>query len=521
MALSWLDRLLFGIRLILDPDGVELPDRPALQFAGEGIQSVEDDPTNKRTVVSIGAGAGAVPNTRKISVSSELTITPSDGVLDEDLALGFAGLTSNTQHGNRGGGSLHSTATSGAAGFMSNTDKAKLDLYPPASDMASKVYVDDAIALVSGGGVASVTGVVNAPVIVDNTDPANPIVDWTPSTDVVMGGHAFTSCTGVGGATLTLVATSGGASLDASAGVSVAGSSATSCTIGHDSITTAIVGITDSVCAGAGSTKQTGRSLRNTTAATSGTTVQVSPSDVFEGSAWVSGALKYMRTRRTTVTRTNGNLDDIYEYDTGSGTYSEAARFTTSTAGQFVAAWQSYAFACGGGGYFHDSSGSGVYFPGSGQFVAKNYDASNPWTAYSDGGFIAQTGGANTRISLDTSGRGYYIAKAIKPTSSGGAVTIALSSQNVQHAVTEAATVTFSGLIAGMTGTIEFIQTTGYTITLPDRGATLEYDATIYGLGLTSIVSSVAASRTILTYLVTDNPATRLLIIGRAVTVIP
>lgn len=35
-------------------------------------------------------------------------------------------LTNNT-HGNRGGGSLHSVATSGSPGFMSAADKAKID----------------------------------------------------------------------------------------------------------------------------------------------------------------------------------------------------------------------------------------------------------------------------------------------------------------------------------------------------------------------------------------------------------
>jgi len=39
----------------------------------------------------------------------------------------IAGTVSDSQHGSRGGGSLHATATSGSAGFMSAADKAKLD----------------------------------------------------------------------------------------------------------------------------------------------------------------------------------------------------------------------------------------------------------------------------------------------------------------------------------------------------------------------------------------------------------
>jgi hypothetical protein len=38
-----------------------------------------------------------------------------------------SGTITDTQHGNRGGGSLHAVATTGTAGFMSSTDKSKLD----------------------------------------------------------------------------------------------------------------------------------------------------------------------------------------------------------------------------------------------------------------------------------------------------------------------------------------------------------------------------------------------------------
>ena len=270
-----------------------------------------------------------------------------------------------------------------------------------------------------------------------------------------------------------------------------------------------------------GTTKAHDLALRNTTAAlNAGATVQVAPSVLFEGHAWTT-ADKTMRIRISVVPRTSTNVDFIVEYDTGGGSYSEAFRYTTSTTGSFVGAVQCYGYASNAGGYIHDPSGSGLFFGGSGAAQVKSYDSGNPLLLYSDGALTAQSGGASTRFTLDTSGRGYYLAKAVKPTSSGGAVTIALTSQNVQHAVTEASTVTFSSLVAGMTGTIEFIQTTGFTITLPDRGAALEYDDTIYGLGLTSIVSATAAKRTVLTYLVTDNPATRLLILGRSVTTIP
>ena len=47
---------------------------------------------------------------------------------DDELDLGaLAGTLTDTQHGNRGGGSLHAVATTSVAGFMSATDKTKLD----------------------------------------------------------------------------------------------------------------------------------------------------------------------------------------------------------------------------------------------------------------------------------------------------------------------------------------------------------------------------------------------------------
>lgn len=385
MALSWLDSLLFGIRRIFNGEGVELPDRPALQFTGEGVTSITDDATNKRTVINIGAGAGAVPNTRSITVGPELTITPSDGVLDEDLEIGFAGLSDDAQHGQRGGADLHAVAGEDN-GFMSASDKAKLDAYPAASFMATTTYVDDAIAAISGGGVEGVTAASGSPVTVDNGDPLNPIIDWNPTDDVDMAGYGLTTCPGLSNTSTV--------EIDSGTTTSIGAATATGVSIGHDTITTTITGVSDSCRDSFGSTKTTGRSLRNTTNATSLVTVQLSPSDILEGSAWVSGALKKMRVRWTLVPRTNGNLDLICEYDTGSGSYGEAFRYTTSSAGQFVPVLQSYGVAWGSGGVVNDSSGSGMFVGESGALRLESYDSSNPFLLHSDQGLTYELAAA-------------------------------------------------------------------------------------------------------------------------------
>ncbi|MCP9495896.1 MAG: hypothetical protein MSG64_15715 [Pyrinomonadaceae bacterium MAG19_C2-C3] len=44
-----------------------------------------------------------------------------------DTLSDMQGNVSDTQHGTRGGGALHTSATTSAAGFMSPVDKEKLD----------------------------------------------------------------------------------------------------------------------------------------------------------------------------------------------------------------------------------------------------------------------------------------------------------------------------------------------------------------------------------------------------------
>src|SRR5262245_31679479 len=55
--LNWIDTMFFGIRRIFSPADDEIPERPAVKFAG--ACSVVDDPTGNRTVVTVG---GLLPN---------------------------------------------------------------------------------------------------------------------------------------------------------------------------------------------------------------------------------------------------------------------------------------------------------------------------------------------------------------------------------------------------------------------------------------------------------------------------
>ena len=157
---------------------------------------------------------------------------------------------------------------------------------------------------------------------------------------------------------------------------------------------TSAAALLDLVRTALGTTKAHDLALRNTTAAlNAGATVQVAPSVLFEGHAWTT-ADKTMRIRISLVPRTSTNLDWIVEYDTGSGSFSEAFRYTTSSTSSFIAAVQSYALLCGSGGVSQDSSGSGMFFGGSGALQMKSYDASNPALYHSDEGFTFELAAA-------------------------------------------------------------------------------------------------------------------------------
>lgn len=258
------------------------------------------------------------------------------------------GVINDAQHGTRGGGTTHANCIAGgAAGFMTGTDKTKLD------------------GITAGAAVASVG--VTAPIVNTGSSTA-PVLAFTPSANVAMGGWGFTGC----------------ASLDHNGSPVAVGATASAVAIGNGAIVISLTGVSDSVYAGLTTTKTAGRRLRNTTPSDAVNTVRYSPSDEYEGHARVTGADKTFRTRWTLIPRTNGAVDLVLEYSTDAGaTWSEAHRFTTATSGQFATAFQAYAFASGFGGFFYDASGSGLFFDGSGAVNLKSY-SSTPLLLQSD-----------------------------------------------------------------------------------------------------------------------------------------
>lgn len=100
-------------------------------------------PTDKVKLDGIpdGGGGGSIPTTRQIvagagltgggDLSADRTINvgaAADGSISVTAdAVGVGVLATDAQHGTRGGGTQHAVATTGAAGFLSAADKAKLD----------------------------------------------------------------------------------------------------------------------------------------------------------------------------------------------------------------------------------------------------------------------------------------------------------------------------------------------------------------------------------------------------------
>jgi phage-related tail fiber protein len=89
------------------------------------------------------------------------------GQLVERSGTTLAGTTAinDTQHGNRGGGSLHSAATPSVAGFMSSADKSKLDnlVDPRFRDPKDSVRLKSTANVATLSGNQTIDGVLTAP----------------------------------------------------------------------------------------------------------------------------------------------------------------------------------------------------------------------------------------------------------------------------------------------------------------------------------------------------------------------
>ncbi len=137
---------------------------------------------------------------------------------------------------------------------------------------------------------------------------------------------------------------------------------------------------------------------------------------------------------------------------------------------------------------------------------------------------LLEDDGSAATFSVDVVTNKRFASTPSTPTSTANAVTISLSdSQNPRHTVTEATTVTVSGGTVGQRGIIEFVQgASGFTVTMPDNGTGVEYEAGILALGASPhvlMVDATAFTRTTFDYYVLANG--KALIRQRAVNTIP
>lgn len=109
------------------------------------------------------ASSVSVPNTRQVIAGSGLTgggdltsdrtfnvIANADGSIVANADDVQVGIINDTQHGSRGGGTLHPAATTGTAGFLSTADKTRLDNMGTASPPGTRQVI--AGAGLTGGG---------------------------------------------------------------------------------------------------------------------------------------------------------------------------------------------------------------------------------------------------------------------------------------------------------------------------------------------------------------------------------
>jgi len=79
--LNWIDTLFFGVRRILAA-GVELPERPALNFTGAGV-AVTDDAANNRINVAIPGGViDQHPHFESVTVTDRLRVGSSGALVE-------------------------------------------------------------------------------------------------------------------------------------------------------------------------------------------------------------------------------------------------------------------------------------------------------------------------------------------------------------------------------------------------------------------------------------------------------
>lgn len=135
--------------------------------------------------------AGDVPATRQViagagmtgggALSADVTlnvIANADGSIvanANDIQVGI--LATDAQHGNRGGGAIHSAATTSVAGFMSAVDKTKLDTVQGGTDTLSSGTVT----------ISTATITANSRIMITMKDPGAGAITGFAAFDVPVG----------------------------------------------------------------------------------------------------------------------------------------------------------------------------------------------------------------------------------------------------------------------------------------------------------------------------------------------
>lgn len=170
-------------------------------------------------------------------------------------------------------------------------------------------------------------------------------------------------------------------------------------------------------------TRTPGLTLENVTAAVIGEQVQNSPTILWQGSAWVSGAARTMQVRVTLEVEASGALVLLFQRDEGSGGgFTTAFRFDTSGS-QFDARLYSFAMELGSGSDVVFPNNSGMYQKGATgalelksrsedgplEFYSETIGAANPFRIYAAG----ETRGAAGTILVygDDDGAGNFVER--------------------------------------------------------------------------------------------------------------
>ena len=384
-------------------------------------------------------------------------------------------------------------------------------------------------ALTTGVVHAGVAGLLSSSTIVNADVSASAAIAGT-KIDPAFGAQNISQT----GATSITAGSAGfiGVALDTSgaATLTLGGTNATALTVSRTGIITTVAGgltvngsaTTDVIRAqkaGIGSTETVALWIENLT--NSGT--QQSPQAVW--SAFNGGTQLNFGVQWEPQSTSRGK----WVFYTGTGTTAPSGSGLTywdSQDNNFGEGWISNGFysgttSTGGSGFrFMHSSNLGGMTLSSTTLVIKSYSANGiVLSIYSDSGSTL----TSNVISTNGSGQGYARFIRAAPTSTSNAVTFNLAtSQNIEHALTENTTVSFSGAAAGMSGVLVFTNDgTGRTVTMPANGTGIEYDAAILALTVTGIVDATANTRTVLAYYVMSAVANRIYVYARSTSTIP